>query len=256
MASNSRGLRMGSQVALEFSKLRHRHLVAVCIAMVAFVLLWFGSQGAKQVVRSDDYRTVLYSLPQINAVILPLLSTVVASTVCDIENRTNKWKELLTIERADSLFCAKWLTCAILLAATVTGEVAATTALGVVLGFDPVPLGEAAVLWASTLGVCLFVSTVVEAICFFANNQFLPVATGIVLSFLGLFSLYLPPAVSVFVPSAYFGLLSTVSMTYDAASGSIIWGSVPWPLWRFLLVAVITAAAFLLSLRVSSRKEL
>ena len=256
MARGRGALPMGSQVALEFRKLRHRHLPLVCIAMVGFVLLWFGSQGAKQVLRSDDYRTILYSLPQINAVILPLLSTVVASTVCDVENRADMWKALLTMERAGSLFRAKWLTCALLLAATVTGEVAAAAALGTSLGFRPVPLGEEVVLWVSTLAVCLFVSTVVEAVCFFADNQFLPVATGIVLSFLGLFALFLPPVVSSFVPSAYFGLLSTVTMTYDAASGSILWGSQPWPVWRLLAVVAVTAAAFWLSLRASSRKEL
>ena len=181
---------------------------------------------------------------------------VVASTVCDVENRANMWKQLLTMERAEDLFCSKWLTCALVLAAVVTVEVAGTSAIGGALGFQAVPASESLVLWVSTLAVCLFVATVVECLCLFIANQFVPLVVGVALSFLGLFSMYLPAYVSVFVPSSYFGLLSTVGMSYDYATEVITWSTVAWPVGYFAVIVLVTVAAFALSLRAFARKEL
>lgn len=247
---------MARQVILELRKGRRRHLWLICAAMLGALLVWFGYQSARQVEVTADYRVLLYSLPTVNAVFLPLLSAVVASTVCDVENRTNAWKQLLTMERAADLFCAKWLTCALALAAVVTVEVAAAFAIGAALGFQPIPAGECLVLWVSTLAVCLFVATVVECLCLFIANQFLSLVVGVALSFLGLFSMYLPAYVSVLVPSSYFGLLSTVGMSYDYATGVITWSTVAWPVGYLVVIVLLTMAVFALGLRAFSRKEL
>lgn len=111
-------------------------------------------------------------------------------------------------------------------------------------------------LWVSTLAVCLFVATVVECLCLFIANQFVPLVVGVALSFLGLFSMYLPAYVSVFVPSSYFGLLSTVGMSYDYATEVITWSTVAWPVGYFAVIVLVTVAAFALSLRAFARKEL
>ena len=242
-----RRLGIARQVALELRKGRRKRLWLICAAMLGVLLLWFGYQSARQVEITSDYRVLLYSLPTVNAVFFPLLSAVVASTVCDVENRANMWKQLLTMERAEDLFCSKWLTCALVLAAVVTAEVAGASAIGGVLGFQ---------LWVSTLAVCLFVATVVECLCLFIANQFVPLVVGVALSFLGLFSMYLPAYVSVFVPSSYFGLLSTVGMSYDYATEVITWSTVAWPVGYFAVIVLVTVAAFALSLRAFARKEL
>ena len=84
----------------------------------------------------------------------------------------------------------------------------------------------------------------------------MPLVVGVALSFLGLFSMYLPAYVSVFVPSSYFGLLSTVGMSYDYATEVITWSTVAWPVGYFSVVVLVTVAAFALSLRAFARKEL
>ncbi|MCI6844973.1 MAG: ABC transporter permease [Coriobacteriaceae bacterium] len=247
---------MARQVLLELRKGRRKHLWLICAAMLGALLMWFGVQSSRQAELTADYRVLLYSLPTVNAIFLPLLSTVVASTVCDVENRANTWKLLLTMERAEDLFCAKWLTCALVLATVVTAEVGLACVIGVGLGFQPVPAGECFVLWVSTLSVCLFVATVIECLCLFIANQFVPLVLGVVLSFLGLFSMYLPPAVSALVPSSYFGLMSTVRMSYDAATGAMAWSSIAWPVGHLATIVFLTVTAFALSLRAFARKEL
>lgn len=247
---------MVRQVLLEFGKGRRRHLWLICAAMLAVLLLWFGYQAAHQSEATTDYRRLLFALPVVNAVILPLLSAVVASTVCDIENRANMWKELLTMERPRDLFCAKWLTCALVLAAVTTVEVAAACVIGVVLGYRSIPAGQTAALWVSTLAVCLFVATVIECLCLFVANQFAPLVAGVALSFLGLFSMYLPPAVSAFIPSSYYGAMSTVRISMDAATGTVTYSTVPWPVGYLVAIILITAVVFALSLRAFARKEL
>lgn len=247
---------MVRQVLLEFRKSRRRHLWLICAVMLAVLLLWFGYQAAHQSEATTDYRRLLFALPVVNAVILPLLSAVVASTVCDIENRANMWKELLTMERPRDLFCAKWLTCALVLAAVTTVEVAAACAIGAILGYRPIPANQIATLWISTLAVCLFVATVIECLCLLVANQFLPLVAGVALSFLGLFSMYLPPVVSAFIPSSYYGAMSTVRISMDAATGTVAYNTVPWPVGYLVAIVLITAVIFALSLRAFTRKEL
>ena len=57
-------------------------------------------------------------------------------------------------------------------------------------------------------------------------------------------------------PSSYFGLLSTVGMSYDYATEVITWSTVAWPVGYFAVIVLVTVAAFALSLRAFARKEL
>lgn len=94
-------------ICLELRKLRRKHLLPITLAFLAVELLWLWSGLARRVGADIDYRGVLFQLPSLNAIFLPMLSTIIMSTVCDIESPGNMYKELLTLQTPQGLFRAK-----------------------------------------------------------------------------------------------------------------------------------------------------
>ena len=244
-------------VRLELRKLRHKHLSLIAIAILAAQVFWLGATSSRGVQSNPDFRLVFFSLPTMNAIFMPVLSGVIASTVCDIENRGNMFKELLTMQTARSLFAAKWGVTTLVIGVVVTAQTAVFTVMVGVLGCVGVPsplmLME---YWASTMVVCLFIATLIQVLSLFFANQFLPMVVSVGLSFLGLFVMYLPKAFAYFVPSAYFGILSTVGIDYDAAVGVAAYTTVPWSIPAFALIVALTVAMYAVASRAFARKEL
>ena len=244
-------------VRLELRKLRHKHLPLIAIAILAAQVFWLGATSSRGVQSNPDFRLLFYSLPTMNAIFMPVLSGVIASTVCDIENRGNMFKELLTMQPARSLFAAKWGVAALVVGIVVTVQTVVFARMVDVLGCMGVPsplmLME---YWASTMAVCLFIATLVQVLSLFFANQFLPMVVSVGLSFLGLFVMYLPRVFAYFVPSAYFGILSTVGIDYDAAAGAATYTTVPWSIPAFMLILGLTVATYAVASRAFARKEL
>lgn len=257
--SRSAGVRGLAALRIELAKLRHKHLVPIALAILAVQLVWLGATASRSVQSNPGVEAIalFYQMPLLNAIFLPLLSTIIASTVCDIENRGAMLKELLTMQRARGLFAAKWAVIAMVLGVVIAAQTIVLLVMAGGLGFaGTVPGGTVAAYWISTLAVSVFIATLAEVLSLFCANQFLPLVVGVGLSFLGLFAMYLPEAASYVVPSAYYGLLSTVAMSYDEVAGVASYGVVPWPVEIFALVVVATAVLYLLASRAFTRREL
>ena len=156
------------------------------------------------------------------------------------------------MQRPRTLFSAKWVCVAIILGVFVSLQTTSVVLFSSSRGFVNLP-GPAflALYGVSTFAVCLLVATVVQVL-----SQFLPLATGVGLSFLGLFSMFLPQAVSRLVPSAYFGLLGMVDMAFDSVTGSSTFSTRPWSIGDFIIVVAATAVIYILAGRAFSRREL
>ncbi|MFC2339767.1 MAG: ABC transporter permease [Olsenella sp.] len=244
-------------ICLELRKLQRKHLLPITLVFLAVELLWLWSGLARRVGADIDYRGVLFQLPSLNAIFLPMLSTIIMSTVCDIESPGNMYKELLTLQTPQGLFRAKWGVAVLALGALTAVHTALVLALLKTLGLDALPdAGTLILYWVSTYAVCLLMATLVQALCFGAHGQFVPLVFGVALSFLGLFSLYLPTALAHLVPSSYFGLLSTVGMNYDQGLGQMSFYMRAWSVPDFLIVVALSAVSYVLSCRAFVRKEL
>ena len=141
-----------------------------------------------------------------------------------------------------------------MLAIVVTLQEAGLVGIAVAAKLDAIPVRELAIYWVSTCVVCVFCASLAQALSLLAANQFVPMVTGVVLSFFGLFSMYFPEAIMRMVPSAYFGLLSTVGVSMQ--DGVATYVSRPWA-WGYAVVLVVaTALLSVLAARAFSRKEL
>lgn len=251
----ARGL---AAVALEFAKLRRKRIWLIAFGLLAFELAWIGAQAPRMAQKNPDFQALLFQFSLMNAIFFPLIATVVASTVTDLEAKANMLKELLTMQDARGLYRAKWAADAIVIAVVALVQTAAMFALAFAVGMTRNLPGAAtvALYTASTVVVTLAVATIVQALCLFAKSPFAPIIVGVAFAFAGLFGLYLPPAAAQFIPSSYYGLLATVSMSYDEASNMTTFAAQPWSIGHFAAMLALIAVAFALSARAFSRKEL
>ena len=217
---------MLSALHAEFQKAHRRHDLAICLVVPVVVFLWTGrltSTDPEEL--ANAYSALLYALPVLNAILMPVVMALLASRLWDIEVKGSTTKLLYTLQSRRSLFAAK--------AAFGIGEVVLMVALEM----------GAAVLLGRTRHYT-------EALRMLAWENPLPaLCVSIVGALVGLFSAFMPPIVSYFVPWGYFVPLSSYEVAvWDKETHTVLYGTRPfnWGLLAFTaaLAAVLFAAVW------------
>lgn len=77
---------MGKALHAELQKARRRHDLLICLAVPVVVYLWAGAQaptGADEL--ANAYSALLYVLPALNAILMPIVMALIASRLWDME---------------------------------------------------------------------------------------------------------------------------------------------------------------------------
>lgn len=222
-----RGLR------LEFHKARRKRywlIVAAMSGMQALWLIWaFRRMDAHGL--AQGYLNSLYQFAMLNSIVLPVMTAVLVSRMCDIEHKGSALKVLFTMQSSGVLFDAKFLCAGIHLAAAVGFQTAVILLMGRVKGFaSPTPAADFVLYFGSQLLCSLFLALFLQIIALRYVNQFIPLAAGLIIGFLGLMAMFFPAWVMRLVPSAYYGLLSTVRLDWDRAAGIATYYRAPFPI--------------------------
>lgn len=247
---------MISALAVECAKARRRHVIPTALVLLAIEFMWVGMVVFKQQDGAAPLTGLLYLASTLNAIFFPLLSAIVACVVTDIENRADAWKLLLTLQPSRELLVAKWVFQAAILAVVALVQCVLLVVF-VYVGHSVQTLDVGLIIthWFSTFIVSLMVATGIQALCLFSRSQFVPMACGVLLSFVGLFALYLPSIVTQFVPSSYFGLLSRVMLEWNPDTQQVTYQIVPWSLPHVAVVIALIVAWLTLSLAAFEKKE-
>ena len=242
----------------EMQKAHRRHDLVLCFGFAVIAGLWLGSTaptGAEE--RANAYSALFYAVPVINTILLPIMMAVLASRLWDMEAKGCTAKLLYTLQSRRSLFLGKavfGLGEVVLMAALEGGVV---VLLGQAQGYTEVfPALQFIYLNVCTLAVSvmLFFSELLLALWF--TSPLPAVCTGIVGALLGLFSAFMPPIASYFVPWGYFVPLGSYQVAeWDKATRTVLYGTRPcnWGLLGFTVV--LGAAFFALCWRVVRNKE-
>lgn len=101
---------MGKALHAELQKARRRHDLLICLAVPVVVYLWAGAQaptGADEL--ANAYSALLYVLPALNAILMPIVMALIASRLWDMEVKGSTTKLLYTLQSRRSLFAGKAL---------------------------------------------------------------------------------------------------------------------------------------------------
>ena len=242
---------MGKALHAELQKARRRHDLVICLAVPMIVYLWAGAAaptGADEL--ANAYSALLYALPVLNAILMPIVMALIASRLWDMEVKGSTTKLLYTLQSRLSLFAGKAVLGFGEVLLLVALEMAAAILLGRVQGyteaFPTVPFVYTGVCTLAVDGM-LFFSELLLMLLF--DNPLPALCVGIVGALIGLFSAFMPPLVSYFVPWGYFVPLSCYEVAHwDQATHTVIYGLRPynWGLLTFtvVLAAVLFAAAW------------
>lgn len=243
---------------LEFKKMRHKHALLLTLLFLGFILLWqfWMLADQKPELRAQGNHSLLYQLPMLNVIILPIYAAVLATRLCDIEHRADSFKQLFVLQRPAVVFAAKLVYLALYNLVLTGLEAAAVTVLGRIYHFtDEISAGQLAVLLLTQWGVTTFISLLLQVIALYFANQFVPFAAGLVFAFLGLLSMFFPPVVMRLVPSAYYGLLATVWQQYTEATRTIVYYERPFSFLDAGILLAVFVALYLLGRHAFCRKE-
>lgn len=233
----------------ELQKSRRRRDGLVCLLAVALIWVWAGQRPEDPAQAADAYSRLLFVLPLVHAVVMPVSAAVLASRLWDCETRADSFKLLYTLQSRRSLFAAKSLLGLGELALITGVEVALIPAAGRVLGFAQ-KLDGAQLVWL------LLCTGAVNCLLFFAasvllvlsHGPMLTLCAGMAASLTGIFTAYMPQSVSYLVPWGYFMPLSSIRMEWDRQtriSTYFIRGfDLPLLAWTLLLAVGLAAACW------------
>lgn len=228
----------------ELQKARRRHDLGLCLLVPLILVLWMGGLAPSSPEElANGYSALLYSVPVIESILLPVMMAVLASRLWDMEVKGSTLKLLCTLQSRRSLFGGKALFGALEVLLVTVLELGVLPLLGRIHGYtEAFPAGQFAYLFVCTLAVCLMLFFGELLLMVWFGNPLPALCTGIVGALVGLFSGFMPQIVSYFVPFGYFIPLSAYEVaSWDRDTHLVLYGTRPfnWALLAFTIVLLL-----------------
>lgn len=225
----------------EIQKVHRRHDIWICLLVSIIMVVWVGGLAPSDPEELENaYSALFYSIPVIDSIVMPVFMAVLASRLWDMEIKGNTTKLLYTLQSRRSLFKGKMIFGVMEIFLTVFMEMGA-----VLLGYtEAFPERQFLYLTVCTtvVGLMLFLSEFLIMLIW--NNPIPALCVGIVGALLGLFSAFMPPIVSYFVPWGYFIPLSSYEVAkWDQATHTVTYGTRNFN-WGLLAFTFALAALF------------
>lgn len=199
----------------ELKKTRGRYIFVTAFAITAVQLVWALHGNYDEFLVKNGWMMFLYQLPLVNAIFLPLLSIIISSRVCDIEHKGGMIKQLAVIVDKGKIYDAKLIygLSIVLLCNLVSWT--GTIIGGYVIGFHkdvPINLYLIYLMFTAVPTIAVYIFQHTLALTF--KNQAVTFFGGIIGTFTGLFSMFLPqlPWLRKSIIWGYYGTLQFVGM--------------------------------------------
>ena len=241
----------------ELKKSRRRWDWLVVAGIPLLVLLWAsGGTPASGDEKASYYSSMLYVLPILHTVVMPVGMAALASRLWDAETRGCTAKLLYTLQSRASLYAAKTVLGVVYLTAVVALETAGLLVMGRLSGVTE-PLNLSQLVWtaASTLAVDALLFLGGCLLCIRFGQTLLVMGVGLACSLCGLFAAYMPIRFAYFVPFAYFLPLSCVALDWNFETRSGRYYALPFQLPMLALTVALAALLLALGWRAVQNKE-
>jgi len=247
-----------NELSVEYRKQRHLFVWLIPLIFLAVLFLW-GTMGQRDLSDYDlaqGYSYLLYQLPILNCILMPIMLAVISSRVCDMEVKGQTWKLLFTLQDKAGFYDRKFLTEFLYLLLFCAGELAMLLLYGKLYGYtEPIPKTLLLLHLAAALLAGSAVLTLQHVLSLLSANQIIPLLTGLAGSFLGLFSEFFPPALARFVLWGYFGAFIPYSMEWDEAEQQVTLTAREFPAGLFAGFLAFTILFYLLCRNIFIKKE-
>ncbi len=204
----------------EFMKSKRRYILLTALFVLAVACIWafYDQSKAEDVLEftlENGWNLLLYQFPIINSIFFPLLSSVIASRLCDLEHKGNCLKLICTLIPRGRLYDAKLIYGLSITQSCVVLFWAATIIYGKLYGFrGSLPIVPYLLYLLFTLSATAAIYCFQHALSMIFKNQAVPFFVGILGQFAGIFSLFLPqyPLFRRAVVWGYYGALQFMGL--------------------------------------------
>lgn len=212
----------------EVQKAHRRHDLFLCLLVPCILMLWVGGLAPSDPEElANGYSALFYSIPVIEAILMPVMMAVLASRLWEMEVKGSMPKLLYTLQERRSLFAGKAAYGLLEVLLVTLLEMGAAVLLGIVHGYtEAFPAGQFGYLTVCALAVNAMLFGSEFLLMILARTPLPALCVGILGSLVGLFSAFLPPIVSYFVPWGYYIPLSTYEVAnWDEAAHTVTYGT-------------------------------
>lgn len=247
-----------NELTVEYRKQRHLSVWLIPLLFLAVLFLW-GTVSQRNLSDYDlaqGYSWLLFQVPVLNCVLMPVMLAVTASRICDMEVKGQTWRLLFTLQNKGGFYDRKFLTEFLYLLLFCLGELAVILLYGALYGYtEPLP----GVLFLRHLAATLLAGTAVltlqHILSLLSANQIVPLLAGLAGSFVGLFSEFFPPALARLVLWGYFGAFVPYGIDWDEASQEVALIPRTFPSGLFVGFFIFTVLFYLLCRHIFIKKE-
>ena len=240
----------------EQRKLRTRYVWLVPVGFLVLLLLWTlaSVRNFDDMDRAAGYQYFFYSMSIMNSIFMPVMLSVVASRLCDMEIKGNTMKLLYTLERPGRFYDIKYLFELKYLLVFSAGETLGLILLGKAMGFTeairPDMFAEHFIAMTAVGAVILSIQHVLSLI---SDNQILPLIVGLGGTFLGLFSMFFPKEINMLIIWGYFSIFSQGAVASQGDTWVYYYRDFPVELFLGFLAAAVLL--FFLELYIFKKKR-
>lgn len=242
----------------ETMKYRHRRIFLIPLCFLGFLLVWslWNLQPENALDLAQGHLYCFYYFPTINVILYPVFIGVLASRLCDMEIKGETLKLLYTLQERKTFYLCKYLSGLWYLFLTTLAEIAMILGIRELYHFsEKIPLHMLLQFGLTTFFVSAALLSVQQMLSLLSSNQILPLSAGLAGSFVGLFSLFFPKAVSRFVLWGYYGYFHFIHMDWNRETRISHYNELPFPWTEFIFFILFTIVLWLICRAITLRKE-
>lgn len=246
-------------LTLEFLKLRRKKILLMITLFMGVEILWALLAVSISLSRNpsdNGWMATIVTLATMNALFLPIISSVVMSRICDMEYKGNTWKLLRSVNvKPSNVYAAKYICGNILLLYAIVLQAIAIAIFSNVNGFaEPLPLSILLKYVGGTMLITMTILALQQWISLLFKNQTFALCLGMVGGFLGMTGDFFPSFLRRIIIWSYYTGLSPVACRFTDNSTHFILRNQN--IGIFAVVILITIVFYIAGNSHVSRQEL
>ncbi|MBM7855326.1 hypothetical protein JOC37_001719 [Desulfohalotomaculum tongense] len=211
-------------VTLEFFKLRRKKIFLMITLFLGFEILWAFMSVSISLSRNPNspvWESILTTTASMNGLFLPIICAIVSSRICDMENKGNTWKLLISSNmNRKSIYASKYLCSCTLLLYGIVLQAFAITVFGIVKSSTGMlPLSLITRFIGGAMLASMIILALQQWITLAIKNQAFALCFGMIGGFLGMTAYFFPETVRRIIIWSYYTELCPIK--YHVTNGSL-----------------------------------
>ncbi|WP_162300589.1 ABC transporter permease [Anaerosacchariphilus polymeriproducens] len=241
----------------EIKKTRYRKIWLLLLVPLAIQGIWmlFITSHTNQAQLNMGYSNLLYFMSTMNVIIIPIVMAMLASRLCDIENKGNTLKLLYTLEEKGKVFDYKLILGSIYILGFTILQMICIKLVGGIFKFTQMLETH---MWiefiVSTFTVSVILFLIHQILSFQFKNQVACLTVGIGGTFFGLFSMFFPAPFPYFIIWGYYSILSGFRFR-NVPAGVMKVYEIPYKTEALFFLAVLGIIIYLVGKKLFLRRE-